>query len=102
MSEEVHVELLIGRRVVDANGKNVGRIEEILAVEQGDDLVVDEYLVGTYGFFQRLSVYHVGIGFLRLFGARGHVKNPTRIPWRKLDLSDPEKPRLTCAKEELE
>lgn len=92
MSAEVNVELLIGRKVVDADGRTIGRIEEILAVEQGDDLVVSEYHVGTYGLFERLSVYHFGVGLLRFMGARGHVKDPKRIPWQELDLSDPQKP----------
>ena len=92
MSEEVNVELLIGRRVYDADGKNLGRIEEILAVEKGDDLVVSEYHVGTYGLFERLSGYHFGVGLLRFLGARAHVKDPKRIPWQELDLSDPERP----------
>ena len=94
MSAEVNVELLIGRKVYDANGKKIGRIEEILAVEKGDDLVVSEYHVGTYGLFERLSVYHFGVGLLRFLGARAHVKEPRRIPWQELDLSDPEKPVL--------
>jgi len=102
MSEEVHVELLIGRRVVDVNGERVGRIEEMLAEEKGGDLVVTEVLVGTYGLFQRLSIFHFGMGFLRLFGARGHAAKPKQIPWNRIDLSDPEHPRLTCAKSELE
>ena len=102
MSEEIHLELLIGRRVVDANGKKVGRIEEVLAEERGDDLVVTEYHVGSKGMAERFSIYHFGVGLLRLLGARGHLAKATRIPWEKLDLSDPEKPRLTCAVEELE
>jgi sporulation protein YlmC with PRC-barrel domain len=92
MSAEVNVELLIGRMVCDANGKKVGRIEEILAVEKGDELVVSEYHVGTYGLFERLSAYHVGVGMIRFLGARAHVKDPKRIPWQELDLSDPERP----------
>jgi len=102
MSEEVRVELLIGCRVVDANGERVGRIEEMLAEEKGDGFVVTEILVGTYGFFERLSIFHFGMGFLRLFGARGHAAKPKKIPWNRIDLSDPEHPRLTCAKSELE
>jgi sporulation protein YlmC with PRC-barrel domain len=92
MSEEINVELLIGRRVYDANGKKIGRIEEVLAVEKGDELVVSEYHVGTYGLFERLSAYHFGVGLLRLLGARAHVKDPERIPWQELDLSDPDRP----------
>jgi sporulation protein YlmC with PRC-barrel domain len=92
MSQEINVELLIGRRVYDESGKKIGHLEEILAVETGDDLVVSEYHVGAYGFFERLSAYHFGIAFLRLFGARGHLADPTRIPWNELDLSDPHRP----------
>lgn len=101
MSAEIHIELLIGRRVVDINGKNVGRIEEFLAEEKGEDLVVTEVLVGTYGFLQRLSIYHFGFGLLRYLGARGRTAKPRRIGWQFLDVSDPEKPRLTCSKDEL-
>ncbi len=98
---EINLEILIGRRVVDAHGEKVGRIEEVVAVEHGDELVVREYLVGTYGFAQRFSLYGIGLRFLRLFGARTRVTDSKRIPWNKLDLGDPEHPRLTCAKEEL-
>ena len=92
MSVEINVELLIGRMVRDADGKKIGRIEELLAVEKGDELVVSEYHIGTYGLFERLSAYHVGVGLIRFLGARAHVKDPRRIPWQELDLSNPEKP----------
>ena len=92
MSAEVNVELLIGRMVHDAEGRKIGRIEEILAVEKGDELVVSEYHVGSEGLMERLSAYHAGIGLIRLLGARGHVADPKRIPWQELDLSDPRKP----------
>jgi sporulation protein YlmC with PRC-barrel domain len=98
---EVRLELLINRRVVDANGVKVGRIEEILAERDGDELLVTQYLVGVYGLFQSLSIRHFGAGVLRLLGARANSTKPHRIPWDKLDLSDPEHPRLTCTIEEL-
>ena len=92
MSAEINVELLIGCKVCDADGRAIGRVEEILAIEKGDELVVSEVHVGTYGLVERLSAYHVGVGLLRLLGARGHVRDPKRIPWQELDLSDPRKP----------
>ncbi|MDP9359922.1 MAG: hypothetical protein M3P29_00570 [Acidobacteriota bacterium] len=98
---EVKVELLLGRRVVDANGVKVGRIEEVLAERDGEELLVTEYLVGRYGLFQRLSIYHFGVGLLRLLGGRAQSANPHRIPWQTLDLSDDEHPRLTCTIDEL-
>jgi sporulation protein YlmC with PRC-barrel domain len=94
---EINVELLIGRKVCDANGRTIGRIEEIVAEEKGDGLFVSEYHVGTYGMMERFSVFHVGVGLLRFLGARGHAAKPKRIPWNELDLSDPEKPRWTSS-----
>ena len=99
MREEMeHASMLI-EWIRRNNGDFAGHIEtylfskgSILAVEKGDDLVVSEYHVGTYGLFERLSVYHFGVGLLRFLGARAHVKDPKRIPWQELDLSDPEKP----------
>jgi sporulation protein YlmC with PRC-barrel domain len=98
---EVNLELLLGRRVVDVDGVRVGSIEEVLAEREGDELLVTEFHVGTYGLFERLSIFHVGAGILRYLGGHAQSKNPHRIPWEKMDLSDPEHPRLTCSIEEL-
>jgi sporulation protein YlmC with PRC-barrel domain len=98
---EVKLELLLGSRVVDVNGERVGRIEEVLADRHGDELLVTTFLVGRYGLFERLSIYHVGVGVLRYLGGQAQSAHPHRIPWEKLDLSDPEHPRLTCSIEEL-
>ena len=98
---EVKLELLLGCRVVDADGKRVGKIEEVCADRDGGELLVTEYLVGRYGLFERLSILHVGAGLLRYLGGRAMSAHPHRIPWEKMDLSDPEKPRLTCSIDEL-
>jgi sporulation protein YlmC with PRC-barrel domain len=98
---EVKLELLLGTRVVDSNGERVGRIEEVLADRDGDELLVTDYLVGRYGLFKRFSIYHVGIGLMRYLGSHAQSANPHRIPWEKMDLSDPEHPRLTCTVDEL-
>jgi sporulation protein YlmC with PRC-barrel domain len=98
---EVKLELLLGRRVVDINGARVGRIEEVLADREGDELLVTHYLIGRYGLFERFSILHVGIGLLRYLGSRSQSAHPHRIPWDQLDLSDAEQPRLTCSIDEL-
>jgi sporulation protein YlmC with PRC-barrel domain len=89
---ELHVELLSGRKVVDRNGKKVGRIEEIVAEYRGADLVVQEVHLGRIGFVERFSL---------AFGARIHNKKPARLRWEDIDFSDPEHPRLKVAIEEL-
>ncbi|HEY4642608.1 MAG TPA: hypothetical protein VII75_14785 [Thermoanaerobaculia bacterium] len=98
---EVKLELLLGTRVLDVNGQRVGRIEEVLADRDGDELLVTHYLVGRYALFERFSIYHVGIGLFRYLGSHAYSADPHRIPWEKMDLSDPEHPRLTCAIDEL-
>jgi sporulation protein YlmC with PRC-barrel domain len=98
--QEIHVELLLGRRVFALNGKSIGRIEEIRAhVESKNSCFVDEFLVGSYALFERLSAFSIGRAILRVFGARR--KSGWRIPWDMLDLSDWEKPQLRCNVEEL-
>lgn len=91
---ELHVELLSGRKIVDRNGKKVGRIEEILAEYRGGrELIVHEVHVGRRGFAERFS--------LGLFGARIRDKSPAKLRWEDLDFTDPERPRLKVSIEEL-
>lgn len=99
--QEINLELLMGARVVGATGKPVGRLEEVVAEIKGSEYLIEEYHVGTYALFERLSVSSIGREVLKLFGAqrRGHGY---RVPWAKLDLSDPVRPRLKCPVNELE
>lgn len=97
---EIHLELLLGRQVVDTSGNPVGRIEEVCAEQQGKDWVVKEYLIGAAAVIERLSAWTIALSILRLFGAR-KIHGELRIPWNKLDLTDPEHPRLCCTLEEL-
>ncbi|MFN2599312.1 MAG: hypothetical protein ABR563_19255, partial [Pyrinomonadaceae bacterium] len=51
--------------------------------------------------FERLAALSIGRVILGKLGARrGH--GGYRVPWDKLDLSDPSRPRLRCPVEELE
>jgi PRC-barrel domain len=90
----INLEMLIGRKVVDANGKPVGRIEEFVATRRGADLVVTEVYVGRRGLAERLSARGAAMAFIRFFGGRSQTRKPQRIKWGDLDLSDPERPRL--------
>jgi sporulation protein YlmC with PRC-barrel domain len=98
---EVNLERIIGRRVVDVSGQKVGRIEEVIAERIDGELVVTEYHVGRFALAERLSFYHFANWIVRRFGARADSLNVLEIPWDKLDLADPEHPRLTCARAEL-
>jgi sporulation protein YlmC with PRC-barrel domain len=97
---EAHVELLLGRLVVDPDGQRLGRIEDIRAVAHGGQLYVSQYIIGRQGVAGRLTsvsliprvIHSLGVGHKR----RGYV-----VPWTWMDLSDPEHPRTTRRMDEL-
>ncbi|GAX43138.1 hypothetical protein NIES4075_41500 [Tolypothrix sp. NIES-4075] len=100
MANEIHLELLLGKTVLDSTGKAIGRIEEVRASKQGEEWIVQEYLIGYAAILERLSAWTVGLGILHLLGAR-KIHDGYTIPWDKLDLTDPNKPRLRCSLDEL-
>jgi sporulation protein YlmC with PRC-barrel domain len=93
-AREVHIEHLVGRRVLAANGRIVGRLEELVAEPQGEHYVVTEYHIGTAALRERLSARVAG-----LFS--GPRLTGYRAKWNQVDLTNPEKPRLTCSVEDL-
>ena len=95
MTREVRLELLLGRKVRDTRGRPAGRIEEVLADREDLDCIVREFHLGPHALLERLS-----LPLLRL--VRGPSHGLRRIPWDRLDLSDPDHPRLTCTVEELD
>ena|SRR5436305_13253882 len=96
---EVHLELLLGRRVLARNGRPIGRLQEIRATPRGHNLVIEEYLVGSYAVLERLSAWTIGRALLGTFGGG---KSGYRVPWDKMDISDVDRPRLLCPASELQ
>ena len=97
---EINLELLLGRSVTEPGGRGAGHIHEIVAEQRGDEWVITEYQIGPTALLSRLSAYHIAAPLFRLLGAdkdKGY-----RVPWDKLDLSDPDRPRLLCGLEELD
>ena len=97
--QEINLELLMGRKVLAASGESIGRLEEVVAELKGSECLLEEFHVGTYAVFERLSVWSIGRAVLKLFRAKSRGY---RIPWSKLDLSDHKQPRLRCPVDELE
>ncbi len=91
---EIHLELLLGQKVRDTRGRSVGRIEDVAAERENLDCVVEEFHLGPHALLERLS-----LRLIRIFRGRSH--GVRRVPWNRLDLSDPVRPRLTCTLEEL-
>jgi sporulation protein YlmC with PRC-barrel domain len=98
--KEVHLEQLIGRPVIARSGKTIGHIEEIRLESQGGELLVQQYLLGPYALLERLSPGRVARAVRRALGARFSGNNYI-VEWDKLDLTDPERPRLRCSMEKL-
>ena len=95
MKREVHVELLLGRRVRDVNGEVVGRIMNVIAERRATECFVSEYHLGAAALLTRM-----GITGANLVGIPARAQ-PIRVPWQCMDLSDPAHPRLTVTQEEV-
>ena len=99
MSQQLHVELLLGEKVFALNGLSIGRLEEIRTQINKGHCFVSEFLVGSYAVLERLAAWRIGRAVLRVFGARR--QEGYRVRWDQLDLSDPRHLKLLCDVEEL-
>lgn len=88
------IDQLVGRRVVDRDGRSVGRIHEVRVDRRDAEWIVTHYLIGVAGLLERL-----GVGIKLLIGWRtsGYI-----VKADQLDLSEPEHARLTCSRDDLE
>ncbi|HST06785.1 MAG TPA: PRC-barrel domain-containing protein [Gemmatimonadaceae bacterium] len=96
---EINAELLLGRKVRDANGEKVGRIEEFQVERRDNACLVEAYLLGTSAVIDRLSAWSL-IRPIR-GSLRGSAVAVYRVPWEEMDLSDPEHPKLRVPKSKL-
>jgi sporulation protein YlmC with PRC-barrel domain len=99
--KRLHLERLLGREVIDIDGKNAGRIEEFRAEERDGETVITHYLLGREGLWQRLSISGLAYSALIPLGARRGVATH-KVPWDKMDLSDPKHPKLRYRKDDVE
>jgi hypothetical protein len=98
--QEIHLELLIGKRVFALNGHSVGRLEEVRAeLSDRGSCFVSEFLIGSYAFLERLAAWQIGRAILRTLHVRR--KQGYRVRWEQLDLSNPRRPQLACEVDEL-
>lgn len=88
---EIHLEHMLGRRVRDASGAVIGRIEEVRVDIVDGETVVTEWHLGAEALFERLGGMALQLPFIRRMGDRPKSR---RIPWQLMDLSDPRHPRL--------
>lgn len=96
----INIELLLDKEVRDSSGRAAGRIEEIRARRDGEEIVVEAYHLGPEALLERLAAPVVRLPLSRRLGLHRHAHG-WRVRWDQLDLSDPEKPVLRCRREEL-
>ena len=96
---QLHVERLLGEKVLALNGVSIGRLEEIRTEIKRGHFYVTEFLVGSYAFLERVAAWRIGRELLSVFGVRRN--EGYRIRWDQIDLSDPRRLRLTCEVDEL-
>jgi sporulation protein YlmC with PRC-barrel domain len=98
---EVRLELLVGRKVYDAAGQCIGRVEEVRAEVDGADYVVREFHVGKLAVLERLLDGRLLRALVRRLSG-GRLWRGYAVPWRDMELSDPERPRVRRREAELE
>ncbi|HVX39802.1 MAG TPA: hypothetical protein VHB25_09535 [Gemmatimonadaceae bacterium] len=95
---EAHVERMLSRRVRDAEGHVLGRLEEMRVEIVDGEYVVVEFHLGSGALLERIA------GFIRqlpFFEALPRVGREYRIPWQLLDLTDPDDLRVRVRRDDL-
>jgi sporulation protein YlmC with PRC-barrel domain len=87
-----NVDQLVGRRISSERGEKIGRVQAIEAEQVGDDWVITELRVGGQAALERFSAWMLHA----LLPHRWRPKPASlyRIPWDKIDLSDPKHLRM--------
>ena len=95
MSTHLRLDQLVGREVYTANHRRFGRLHEFRAERRADTWVITEYVIGAAGLLERL-----GLGMRLILGlerAKGYVAR-----WDQLDITNAERPTLTCSVQDLQ
>jgi hypothetical protein len=91
---------VLGRKVVDSEGRYAGRLEEIEA-EKGDDFcLIKSYLVEHRGLLDRLQTWALAAPMRKSIPIR-EKSRPYRVPWDQMDLTDPAHPRILVPQSQL-
>jgi hypothetical protein len=98
---DIKVELLVGTKVRDLDGRKVGRIEEIRVERQEEALLVEAYLIGASALIERLSARTLVRPIRRLLRTR-HIYSVYEVLWQDMDLTDPKRPVVRIAKRDLQ
>jgi hypothetical protein len=97
---EIQVQHLLGKKARDAEGRIVGRIEELLVENRDGEFVVTEYHLGPAAVIERIAGAAGQLPLLK------HIPRGPRVVycvrWDQMDLSDLDHPRVTVRSDQLE
>lgn len=90
---EVRLEQMLGRVVRDADGRRIGRLEEVRAVSKEGEWVVTECHIGAAALLERLAGR---VLLIPRFFHRGY-----KATWDQMDWTRPRDLRTLCRRDEL-
>ena len=97
----LQLELLVGRRVYDSEGRELGRVDEIRLVREGDRYEVEGLLIGVNGLAERLGVARPLERIEKRLGLRTWRTQDHIIYWEQIDSLDEKAVRLTVPRSEV-
>ena len=102
MSERFQIDLLVGRRVHDSEGRKLGRVDEIRLVREDDHYEAEGLLVGANSMTKRLGVDDSFRKLLNPLGfhpwnIEGHI-----IYWEQIASIEEKSIKLKARREEIQ
>jgi len=101
MNRSFQLDLLVGRQVYDADGRKLGRVDEILLVRQGEVYEVESLLIGANSLLARLGVARPGGRLKRRLNLGSEGSGSSTIRWEQIDTIGEEAIRLKVSGGEL-
>ena len=97
MNGRFQADLLVGRRVYDAEGRGLGRVDEILLLRRDDAYEVEGLFIGVENLLERLGVKR----FQRWLRPRFGASESKIIYWEQIDSIGEGAIRLKVRREEI-
>jgi sporulation protein YlmC with PRC-barrel domain len=98
--KELQLLEILGKKVVDCEGRYAGRLEEIEAERGENESLIESYFVVHRGLIDRIQTWALAAPIQKSIPVR-EKSRPYRVPWDQMDMSDPEHPRILVPQSEL-